>query len=90
MSSVDGLVSGLNTKTIISQLMAVERLPENQLLTQKSRDTTMVSVLQGLNTLFGKLQTAAESFAPTSITTTSAWAAHTVSSSSSALATETV
>jgi flagellar hook-associated protein 2 len=32
--AVDGLVSGLDTTTIISQLMQLERQPQNRLRTQ--------------------------------------------------------
>ena len=88
-TSIDGLVSGLNTTQMISQLMAVERLPEQQLQSQKSTDQTMVAKLQGLNTLFSTLQTAAAALVPDVITKASAWTAHAVSSSDTSIATAT-
>lgn len=88
-TSIDGLVSGMNTTQMISQLMSIERLPEQQLFTHKSTDQTMVNVLQGINTLFSSLQTAATALVPDSITGASAWTAHTVTSSSPSIATAT-
>lgn len=88
-TSIDGLVSGLNTTQMISQLMAVERMPEQQLQLQKSTDQTMVTLLQGLNALFSTLQTAASALVPDSITGTSAWTAHAVTSSDTSIATAT-
>ena len=40
MGAIDGLVSGLNTTQIISQLMQVERLPEQQLTDHKTASQT--------------------------------------------------
>ena len=86
MTSVDGLISGLDTTTIISQLMAVERLPEQQLTNSKTASQTMVSTLQQLNTLMTSLQTAAKAFVPDTITKQSAWSTTTAASSNSGLA----
>jgi flagellar hook-associated protein 2 len=86
MASIDGLISGLNTTTIISQLMAIERLPEQQLTKAQTASQTMVSTLQSLNTLITSLGTAAKSFVPDSITNQSAWTSTTATSSNSALA----
>ena len=86
MASVDGLISGLNTTTIIAQLMAVERLPKAQLVNAQSAGQTMVSTLQGLNALVTSMQTAAKAFVPDSITGQSAWTGTTATSSNSALA----
>lgn len=86
MASIDGLISGLNTTTIISQLMAIERLPEAQLTKAQTASRTMVSTLQSLNTLITSMATAAKAFAPDSITTQSAWTSTTATSSNSALA----
>jgi flagellar hook-associated protein 2 len=88
-TSIDGLVSGMNTTQMVAQLMAVERLPEQQLQLHKSTDQSMVALLQGLNTLFSKLQTAAAALVPDSITGASAWTAHSVTSSDTAIATAT-
>ena len=55
-SSVDGLVSGLDTTTIISQLMAIEKQPQDALKTKQSDANTMVAVYQALNTKFAAIQ----------------------------------
>src|SRR2546422_9486841 len=60
-SSVDGLVSGLDTTTIISQLMAIEKQPQDALKTKQSDANTMVAVYQALNTKFAAIQRAAQS-----------------------------
>ncbi|HVW35011.1 MAG TPA: flagellar filament capping protein FliD [Acidimicrobiia bacterium] len=60
-SSVDGLVSGLDTTTIISQLMAIEKQPQDALKTKQSDANTMVAVYQALNTKFAAIQSAANS-----------------------------
>ena len=86
MASVDGLISGLNTTTIIAQLMAIERLPEAQLVHQQSASQSMVSTLQALNTLVTSMQTAAKGFVPDTITGQSAWTSTKATSSNSALA----
>ena len=86
MGAIDGLISGLNTTQIISQLMQVERLPEQQLTNHKTDSQNMVSSMQGLNSLFTALQTAAKAFVPDSITKQSAWGSTTGTSSASTLA----
>ena len=86
MGAIDGLISGLNTTQIISQLMQVERLPEQQLTDHKTASQTMVSTMQGLNSLFTTLQTAANAFVPDSITKQSAWGSTTGTSSAPTLA----
>src|SRR5437870_13647007 len=63
-SSVDGLVSGLDTTTIISQLMAIEKQPQDAPKQKQSDANTMVSVYQALNTKFAALQSAAQSISP--------------------------
>ena len=86
MGAIDGLISGLNTTQIISQLMQVERLPEQQLTDHKTASQTLVSTMQGLNSLFTTLQTAANAFVPDSITKQSAWGSTTGTSSAPTLA----
>ena len=87
MAAVDGLISGLNTTTMIAQLMAIERLPKQQLLTQQYTSQTMVSTLQSLNSLITSLQTAAKGFVPDAITGKSAWTSTTATSSNTSFAT---
>ena len=57
--SIDGLVSGLDTTSLIKQLMAVERQPQARLERRQSQMEKEVSALQGLNTKFAALSTAA-------------------------------
>ncbi|GAA2735718.1 hypothetical protein GCM10009867_18720 [Pedococcus aerophilus] len=90
MASIDGLVSGLNTTQIITQLMAVERLSGNPLLKGKSESQTMAAVLQGLNATLTGLQAAVKVFIPDTITKASAWTSATATSSLPGLATTSV
>ncbi len=87
MSSIDGLISGLDTTSIISSLMTIERRSGTSLTQGRTRSQTMVSVLQSLNTTLSTLRTAARAFAPDSVTQTSAWASTTTTSSRPGLAT---
>ncbi len=86
MAAVDGLISGLDTTTIISQLMAIERLPKQQILRQQSTSQSMVNTLQSLNSLVTNMLTAAKGFVPDNVTKASAWTSTTATSSNSALA----
>ena len=90
MASIDGLVSGLNTTQIISQLMAVERLSGSPLTKGKSDSQNMAAVLQGLNATLSGLQSAAKGFIPDTITKASAWTLATAVSSLPGLATTSV
>jgi flagellar hook-associated protein 2 len=89
MSSIDGLVSGLNTSTIIAQLMQVERQPEQALVSSRTSAQSMVKTLQGLNSAFSKMQTAAAAFSPASVLDPTAWDAHTATTSDTSIATAT-
>jgi flagellar hook-associated protein 2 len=55
-ASISGLVSGLDTATIVSQLMQVEARPQTLLKTKVSAEKSSLSSLQALN---AKLQTVA-------------------------------
>jgi flagellar hook-associated protein 2 len=57
-TSVDGLVSGLDTTTIISQLMQIEAQSQTRLKTQLSDEKLVVSAYQALNAV---LKTATDS-----------------------------
>ena len=50
--SVDGLVSGMDTTSIISQLMSVEAAPQNALKTKLSATQNTVSAYRTVNTTF--------------------------------------
>lgn len=86
-TSIDGLVSGLDTTSLINSIMATERLPEQQLTKAKTASQTMVSTLQNLNSLMTTMQTAAKNFIPDTITKASTWTSTVATSSSPALAT---
>jgi flagellar hook-associated protein 2 len=76
-ASVSGLVSGLDTATIISQLMQVEAGPQTLLKTKLSTEQGTVSNLQAINAKFAALQTKAAALA-----TTASWNPLTATSSS--------
>ena len=63
MAAVDGLVSGLDTTTIVSQLISLERAPQTRLKTALSAQQADVSAYQAINTKMAALQTAAEKVA---------------------------
>ncbi len=50
MASISGLSSGLDTATIINQLMQLEAAPQTRLKSRVSSESSSVSVLQSLNT----------------------------------------
>ena len=62
-SSVDGLISGLDTTTIINQLMSLERAPQDRLKTQKTTIGSEIAVYQTLNTKFSALAAKAQELA---------------------------
>lgn len=76
-SSVDGLVSGLDTTTIISQLMSIEKQPQDALKTKKTDVGNEIAVYQVLNQKFSTLSSAAHDVA-----LTSGWTAMKATSSS--------
>ena len=80
-ASVSGLVSGLDTATIISQLMQVEAQPQTMLKTRLSTEQSNVSTLQSLNAKFAALATKAHDLAKPA-----AWSPSTGTSSSDQVA----
>lgn len=58
-SSVSGLVSGMDTTTLISQLMQIEAQPQTQLKTQLAATQTDAAAYRDINTSFAALATAA-------------------------------
>lgn len=89
MGTIDGLISGMNTTQIISQLMQVERLPSQQLINQQSKTQSLMSVLQTLNLKVGNLATSAGALVPGAGSGQSAWTATTGVSSDTSRATVT-
>src|SRR6476646_9230982 len=49
-SSISGLVSGLDTASIIDQLMQLEAVSQNRLKTQQTTQKSVLTALQSLNT----------------------------------------
>lgn len=86
MPSIDGLISGLDTTSIISSLMTLERKSGSYLTTGRTQSQTMISTLQALNTSLSSLRDVSRSFLTDPVTKTSAWSTTTSSSSQPALA----
>jgi flagellar hook-associated protein 2 len=79
--AVDGLVSGLDTTSLINQLMQIEAAPQSLLKSKSSETSKLVSALQSLNSKVASLSTAAAAAAELA-----AWSLHSVKSSSDAVA----
>lgn len=72
-TSVSGLISGLDTATIISQLMQIEAQPQTRLKSRVGLEQTALTALQGLNAKLSALATkAAELAQPADWTTSTA------------------
>lgn len=88
--AIDGLVSGLDTTSLINSLMKLEAAPQALLKTKVTASQTLVTALQGLNSSVANLATAAGNAAkPTStdlFKATSSASSITVSASSGATA----
>jgi len=67
---INGLVSGLDTSSIISQLMSIASQPQQLEEAQLSTEQSKLSALQSLNTGFQGLITSAQSFSSSSVWTT--------------------
>jgi flagellar hook-associated protein 2 len=80
-TSVSGLVSGLDTSTIISQLMQLEAQPQTALKTTLTNTQGAVTSLQSLNTKFQALLAAAQK-----IGSSDTWGARSAASSDSSVA----
>lgn len=60
MSSVDGVFTGLDTTSIIEQLLAVERIPQNQLLVQQATAEARATAFEDLRSRYDAVRTAAQ------------------------------
>jgi flagellar hook-associated protein 2 len=80
-TSVSGLVSGLDTSTIISQLMQLEAQPQTALKNTLTATQTAVTSYQSLNTKFQALLTAAQK-----LQDSATWGARTAASSDASVA----
>ena len=79
-SSVDGLVSGLSTSQLISQLMQAESAPQQRLKDKVTAENTALTAYQTVNTKLSSLKTAADA-----LTSLSSWTAVKATSSSDAV-----
>ncbi len=59
MAAIDGLSSGLDTTSIINQLMALEKVPQQRLQTKQTAAESSITSLRTLNTKFLGLFSAA-------------------------------
>ncbi len=84
--SVSGLMSGLDTSSLVSQLMSVERQQSRTIVAAQSRANVLASVLTDLNGLVKKMGDLARGFAPTSTSDVSVFNATTVKSSDESIA----
>ncbi|RYV50029.1 flagellar filament capping protein FliD [Pengzhenrongella frigida] len=87
-AAIDGLISGIDTTSMITQLMTLEALPQTALKTKVSTTGTFVTALQSLNTKVSSLgDSATKASSATSWgAVTSASSATSVTSSASATA----
>jgi flagellar hook-associated protein 2 len=80
-SSISGLASGIDTSSIITQLMQVESQPQTNLKNKVTAEQSIITAYQSVNTRMKALQTAADT-----LTQLTAWQAATATSSSPGLA----
>ena len=85
MASIDGLASGLDTTSIISSLMQLERQGQVRLQTQQKQTEGAISALQTLNGKFLALGTLAKGFSAAALAST--WDLRTASSTDTSRAT---
>jgi flagellar hook-associated protein 2 len=76
-SSIDGLISGMSTASVITQLLSIDKQPQVRLQVRKAEATATVNAYRELNTRFSALQSAGEKVA-----NLTAWKAHAAKSSS--------
>lgn len=81
MASIDGLASGLDTTTIIQQLMQIERQPQLRIQADRRENDTAIEALKGVNTKFLAVKTAAEA-----LTSATGWMPAKASSNDEAVA----
>lgn len=67
MSTFSFSGSGIDTTTLVTQLMQVAARPQTQLKTQLSSQQTMLSAYQGINSKFTALQAAADAVKDTTV-----------------------
>lgn len=87
--SFSGLATGLDTSSIIQQLMSIERRPVNLMAAKQKTQSTVLDRLRLLNTKFLALETAAKAVMGSGTSATSPFGAKTASSSNNAFFTAT-
>ncbi|WP_182525745.1 flagellar filament capping protein FliD [Nocardioides dongkuii] len=80
MATISGLASGLDTSTIINQLMQLEAVPQDRLKTRVSTEKSVLTTLQNLNAKVAALATKAADLAKPA-----AWSPLTATSSNAAV-----
>jgi flagellar hook-associated protein 2 len=75
-SSISGLISGMDTSSVISQLMQIEAQPQSQLKVQLSTSQTDAAAYRDVNSAFAALATAASA-----LTSATTWASASATSS---------
>lgn len=80
MATIDGLASGLDTTSLIQQLMQLERVPQARLQVALETNNFAIDTLKKLNTKFLAIKTGAEAF-----TTSTGWHPAMASSSDEAV-----
>ena len=60
MTSVDGLITGLDTTSIIDQLLAAERIPQNQLMVKQQTAEARADVFANLRSRYDDVRSAAQ------------------------------
>lgn len=82
--SVDGLVSGLDTSSLVNQLMQLERAPQQRLQAKRDDTNRVLDLYRLLNTRFQAIETASDA-----LSSTADWGLATATTSHDGLATAT-
>ena len=81
MASVDGIATGFNTTQMVASLMAAERVPQNQLRSQKSVLSRQQSAYSDLKSAYSKVADRLDS-----LNTADTWQRRTATSSDTKVA----
>src|SRR4051794_7421348 len=82
--SVDGLVSGLDTSSMVQQLMQIEKQPQAALQAQRTKVQGKVTAYQDVNSKMAAVRDAADA-----LSTAAQWSVTKASTSNAAIATAT-
>lgn len=80
-SSIDGLVSGLDTSTLIENLMAIERQPRDAMDARRTAQQNAIDAINAIETKLGAITTAANA-----LQRSSGWTLRTATSSNDSVA----